>query len=135
MSDDPSVGRPLIEIDMEKLKALMSLDPKKEVAAAIMGCSVDTLERRIKESYNQTFTEFKTEHLAPTEMKLAQAALKEALEKGNTQMLIFCLKHFNGWSEKDGAKVQVNVQNNLNQNVEINKIDLEDRIKQIKGEK
>jgi len=127
-------GRPLIEIDMDRLAALMALDPKREVAASIMGCSIDTMERRIKEAYGQTYSEFKTQHLAPTEMKLAQKALKEAMG-GNSQLLIFCLKHYNGWSDRgDSAGVQVNVQNNVNQNVNIEPLDLAERIKQIKGE-
>ena len=135
MSSDESNpnGRPLIKIDMDKLKALMGLDPKREVAASIMGCSVDTLERRIKEAYDQTYNEFKTQHLAPTGMKLAQKALSEAMS-GNSQLLIFCLKHYNGWSDRgDGAGVQVNVQNNVNQNVNIDPLDLAERIKQIKS--
>jgi AraC-like DNA-binding protein len=131
----PKMGRPLgsiIEIDMEKLASLMRLDPKREDAAAQMGCSVDTIERRIKETTGLTYNEFKEYHMAGVRLSLRQKAIKMAQE-GDTTMLIKCLNHFDGWSDK-GAGVQVNVQNNVNQNVTIEPVDLEDRIKQIKGE-
>lgn len=132
MTDDtPSIGRPLIELDMEKLEALMRLDPRREDAAKIMGCSVDTLERRIKEYASQTYLEFKNTHQADIRMSLSQLALKKALD-GDNQMLNICLKHYCGWSEK--PDVQVNVQNNIEQNVSVEKFDLDDRIKQLKGE-
>lgn len=129
-SDSSPKGRPLIEIDMEKLKLLMRLDPRREDAAAQMGCSVDTVERRIKEATGLTYNEFKDLHLAPTRLSLVQKALKLA-EAGDVTALFKCLNHFCNWSDKGGG-VQVNVQNNVS--VAIDAVDLEDRIKQIKGE-
>jgi hypothetical protein len=133
LSDDqPVMGRPLIEIDMDKLAKLMQFDPTREDAAYQMGCSVDTIERRIKEKTGLTYNEFKEQSMAGVRVKLTQQALKMAFD-GDTVMLNRCLNHFNGWSEK-GAGVQVNVQNNVSQNVNIEVTDLEERIKQIKGD-
>lgn len=138
MSDDAPTkgqgGRPLIELDMEQLKALMRFKPTKEDAAAVMRCSEDTIERRIKEAYGQTFMEFQEEHKAPVKMKLRQLALEKAL-KGDDYWLTKCNEEF-GWFGKnnEGPGVQVNVQNNVSQNVSVDGVDLEDRIKQIKGE-
>jgi AraC-like DNA-binding protein len=134
LSDEsPPLGRPLIEIDMEKLKSLMQLSPNREEAASVMGCSVDTLERRIKESAGLTFSEFKEMHFAPTKMSLKQLALKLAKE-GNETMLMYLLRATTDWTDRGQSQVQVNVQNNVNQSVTIEAVDLEDRIKQIKGE-
>jgi AraC-like DNA-binding protein len=132
LSDEPSQGgRPLIQIDMGKLVKLMALDPRREDAAAQMGCSVDTVERRIKEETGLTYNEFKDLHMAPTRLNLVQKALKMAND-GDTTMLRAALKQFCGWSEKADSNVQVNVQNNLN--VTVQAVDLEDRVKQLKGE-
>jgi AraC-like DNA-binding protein len=134
MSDERTpLGRPLIEIDMEKLKSLMQLSPNREEAASVMGCSVDTLERRIKESAGLTFSEFKEMHFAPTKMSLKQLALKLAKE-GNETMLMYLLRATTDWTDRGQSQVQVNLQNNISQSVTIAPVDLEDRIKQIKGE-
>ena len=134
MSDEQTTqGRPLIEIDMEKLKSLMQLSPNREEAAAVMGCSVDTVERRIKESTGLTFNEFKEIHFTPTKMSLKQLALKLAKE-GNETMLLYLLRATTDWTDRGGPPgVQVNVQTNV-QNVVVEAVDLESRIKQIKGE-
>ena len=135
MSDDkPTKGRPLIEIDMEQLKALMRFKPTREDAAAVMRCSEDTIERRIKEAYGQTYMEFQEQHKAPVKMKLRQLALDKAL-RGDDYWLTKCNEEF-GWFNKknEPGGVQVNVQNNVSQSVTVEAVDLEDRIKQIKGE-
>jgi hypothetical protein len=133
LSDDanPQLGRPLIDIDMDKLKSLMQLSPNREEAASVMGCSVDTIERRIKENTGLTFSEFKEIHFAPTKMSLKQLALKLAID-GNETMLMYLLRATTDWTDKGGSQVQVNLQNNVSVNIEA--MDLEDRIKQIKGE-
>lgn len=139
MSDEtpPKMGRPvgsIIEIDMDKLQALMQLSPSREEAASVMGCSVDTIERRIKENTNLTFNEFKEMHFVPTKMSLKQLALKLAKD-GNETMLMYLLRATTDWTDRaQSGGVQVNVQNNVSQNVVIDAVDLEDRIKQIKGE-
>jgi hypothetical protein len=38
------------------------------------------------------------------------------------------------WTDRGQSQVQVNLQNNISQSVTIAPVDLEDRIKQIKGE-
>jgi DNA-binding transcriptional MocR family regulator len=134
LSDEQTpLGRPLIEIDMDKLKALMQLDPKRETAASIMGCSVDTIERRIRESEDLTYMEFKEKYFAKTIMSIKQLAHKLAAE-GNEKMITRVLEEAGEWSGKGQGQVQVNVQNNVQNSITIDAVDLEDRIKQIKGE-
>lgn len=133
MSDEPKpLGRPLIAIDMEKLAKLMQFDPKREDVAHFMECSIDTIERRIKEETGLTYLEFKDKNMAGVRQRLTQQALKMAMD-GDVVMLNRCLNHFVGWSDK-GSGVQVNVQNNIDQSVTVERIDLEDRIRQIRGE-
>jgi len=118
---------------MEKLKALMQLDPKKETAAAIMGCSPDTIERRIREIEDLTYNEFKAKYVAKTILSIKQLAHKLAAE-GNEKMITRVLEEAGEWSGKGQSGVQVNVQNNVQNSITIDAVDLEDRIKQIKGE-
>jgi AraC-like DNA-binding protein len=80
---------------MEQLKALMRFKPTKADAAAVMKCSEDTLERRIRETFNQTYIEFQEQHKAPVKIKLRQLALDKAL-KGDDYWLTKCNEEF-GW--------------------------------------
>ena len=118
---------------MEQLKALMRFKPTREDAAAVMKCSEDTIERRIKEAFGQTYMEFQEQHKAPVKMKLRQLALDKAL-KGDDYWLTKCNEEFGWFSKKGDGQVQVNVQNNVNQSVTVEAFDLEDRIKQLKGD-
>src|SRR5687767_13888441 len=112
MSDESSTGgRPLIEIDMARLQKLMQLDPRKEVAAGVMGCSPDTLERRIREAENLTYNEFKAKYFANTIMSVKKKATELALD-GNERMITRVLEESGEWSSK-GQGVQVNVQTNV----------------------
>ncbi len=132
MSDEENRGRPLIVINMEQLKALMRFKPTREDAAAVMKCSEDTIERRIRETFDQTYMEFQEQHKAPVKMKLRQMALDKAL-KGDDYWLTKCNEEFGWFTKKGDGGVQVNVQNNVSQNVSVEKVELEDRIKLIRG--
>ncbi len=132
MSDEENRGRPLIVINMEQLKDLMRFKPTREDAAAVMTCSEDTIERRIRETFDQTYMEFQEQHKAPVKMKLRQMALDKAL-KGDDYWLTKCNEEFGWFTKKGDGGVQVNVQNNVSQNVSVEKVELEDRIKLIRG--
>jgi hypothetical protein len=134
LSDDANPpGRPLIEIDMDKLKKLMKLDPRREMAASIMGCSADTIERRIKETEGLTYNEFKEKYFAQTILSVKRKAVDLALD-GSEKMIERVLMEAGEWSRRGDGQVQVNVQNNVSQNVTVEAVDIEDRIKQILGE-
>lgn len=132
MSDVPDKGgRPFVVVDMAKLEALMRLGPKKDDAAAIMGCSADTLERRIAEHAGLTYSEFKEKHFAPTKMSFIQKAITKA-QNGDNKMLELCLEELCDW-KKGNNKVQVNLQNNISQEIKVEDFDLEARIKQLEN--
>lgn len=134
MSDDAKpLGRPEIDVDMDQLKALMRFKPTRDEAAAIMKCSGDTIERRIKEDSGQTYREFQEQHMTSVKIKLRQMAIDKAL-KGDDYWLAKCNEEFGWFGKRGDSPVQVNVQTNVSNTVNIEPMDLEDRIKQIKGE-
>lgn len=127
------MARPPMEIDMEKLEAFMRLMPTLEDTAAYFKCSADTIERRIREHSDLTFREFREQHMVHTRMKLIRTALQEA-DSGNSTMLIFCLKNLCAWSDKRPGEDDHTV--NLKGEIEVGvkRIDIAERVKQLKGE-
>lgn len=122
------VGAPVVEIDMVKLGAFCRMKPTAVDCAAFFDCSVDTIERRIKEATGLTFSEFRSKHLVKTKYSLIQSAIQKA-QAGDNQMIQYCLNNLSDWSNKNSGDVNVNVQNN----VAVCQIDIEERIAQLKG--
>lgn len=109
-ADLPKGGRPAKGIDLEQLKNLMRMRPTLEDTAAFFGVSERTITRLITKHFNTGFVEFQRQFLMPTRYDLVRRALVEAMKTPvNTQMLIFCLKNLNGWSEKTTAEIQAEV--------------------------
>lgn len=88
-----------VDIDPDKLDALMRLKPSLDDTAAFFKCSDKTIERYIKAHYDLTFVEFRLQRMVHTRHSLIRKALEKALGGDNT-MLIFCLKNLCGWSDK-----------------------------------
>jgi hypothetical protein len=134
------MSRPPVEIDMDQLKAMMRFKPTAADCAAFFKCSVDTIERRIKE-YTITpeipeglsFAEFRDQNMVRTRMNLVQTALKKA-DKGDNVMLIFCLKNLCGWRDKqvDESDVVINNVNGMSDDVLDAKIN--EKLKKTAGE-
>lgn len=122
------MGRPPKEINMEQMKQLLRLRASKEDVAAFFECSPDTIERRIKEHCDLSFTELRDEQMVHTKVFLIQKALDMA-KKGNAVMTIFCLKNLCGWSNGPEIAIQNNVQAIATNNEA--KIQIEERIKQL----
>lgn len=91
-------GKPL-EIDDQKLKALMRLKPSLPDCAAFFECSERSIERYIETNYKQKFTEFREAYMVHTRLAIVRKAIDKA-EKGDNVMLIFCLKNLCGWKDK-----------------------------------
>ena len=81
------MGRPLLDIDEEKVHELAKLHCTYEEIAAVMGCSTDTLSRRFADYIEKGREEGKT--------SLRRAQFKKALE-GNPTMLIWLSKQYLG---------------------------------------
>ncbi len=91
------MGRIPKSIDWKLLEKLCALRLDLVDCAELMGGHDKTLHVKIKEKYNQTFTEYRNQKLAVTRRSLVTEALNQALRKNNTAMLIFCLKNLCGW--------------------------------------
>lgn len=134
MSDN---GRPKIDIDMQQLSGLMRMKPTAEDCAAFFKCSVDTIERRIKEHTvsdefpeGMTFAEFRDQNMVHTRFQLIRTAIKKS-EHSDT-MHIFCLKNLCNWGDKRPGEDDKVV--TLQGEIKVAKVDLIDRVKQLKGE-
>jgi AraC-like DNA-binding protein len=123
------LGRPEFKIDMVQLAALCRMKPTAEDCAAFFKCSVDTIERRIKEATELTFLEYREQYLVHGRFDLIRLAVQKASE-GDNDMIKFCLKNLSGWSEK-GEALAVNVTNTLE--LKVQEADLSERIELIKG--
>jgi AraC-like DNA-binding protein len=91
MSNDKP-GRRQYIIDLIELKNLMTFYPTLEETASWFQCSPDTIERRIKEEFSQTFATFRKLHSGKTRLLLKRKAISKALEEDNEKFLIYCLR-------------------------------------------
>jgi hypothetical protein len=96
------MGRPPTPIDEEKLAVLCRLRPSLKDVCYYFDCSEDAIERYIRKHHNMTFAEYRHKQMTHTRVMLVTKAIGMA-EKGNTAMLIFCLKNLCGWSDRPEA--------------------------------
>ncbi len=115
-------------IDLEQLGALCRLKPTLADCAAFFKCSEDTIERRIRDQYKCTFSEFRDMFMVHSRFDLIRMALKKA-EKSDT-ILIFCLKNLCGWGDRADEKANVNVQ--INNQPQLSEMEIAERIEQLK---
>ena len=106
-------GRPKVELNYDKLDALLQFKISKSFCADYLGVSEDTIDRRIREDHGKTFSEYHDLKLARTGLKLQQKAIESALA-GNTTLMIFCLKNICKWSDSndnqvDIGKIEINI--------------------------
>lgn len=111
-------GRKKNEINWEILNALVQFKVTKGFCADYLDISEDTIERRIKENFDMTFTEYNKLKMSKTGYKLQQKAISMALD-GNTVMMIFALKNLANWTDKN------EVETNASININIDKQDIE----------
>lgn len=88
--------------DWDKFDSILQFGPTRQMCADIMGCSIDTIKRRVKDKHDITFEEYLSKMFAPTRLKLQQKALHMALH-GDRVMLIFSLKNKCGWKDQPDA--------------------------------
>jgi hypothetical protein len=99
------MGAPVKHVDLDQLKTLMRLHPRLQDTAAFFEVSPDTIESRIKEHFGGiTYSEFREQNMVHTRFSIIRKAISEA-ERGNTAMLIFCLKNLCGWRDRYEADV------------------------------
>lgn len=102
-----------IELNYDKLDALLQFKVPLRFVAEYLEVSVDTVQRRIKEDKGMTFEDYAALKLQRTAVKLQQKAIEMALG-GNTTMMIFSLKNLANWADKlettiDQKTIQINI--------------------------
>ena len=90
-------GRPKVNIDFKELEKLCHIQCSEQEVADWFHCSVDTIERRLKEKYNTTFAEFFEKHRVGGKIALRRNMFKMA-EK-HPSMAIFLAKNWLGMKE------------------------------------
>lgn len=94
-------GRPKIALDLEKVEELARICDSKEDIARILGVSMDTLNRREKESADFADAIKRGQSRA---MEFVCGKLHEAIGEGNVTAMIFYLK-CHGWRETNRTEL------------------------------
>ena len=90
----PRTGRPKITIDYKELEKLCGIQCTEQEIADWFHCSIDTVERRIKEQFNITFAEYFTRHRVGGKIALRRNMFK--LSAQHPSMAIFMAKNWLG---------------------------------------
>lgn len=93
------MGRPVKEVDLDKLAILCEYPMINNDIAALMDLSVDTIERAVRKEYNLTFAEYKDQRQSHLRKTLLAKQI-EVAKNGNVAMLIWLGKQYLGQSEK-----------------------------------
>ncbi len=90
-----------IKIDWVLVHDLCSIGCTQKEVCAVLKISHDTLTRRCKEEYDQTFAEYHMEYVDSTfKVSLRRAMHRAAITNGNPPLLIFLAKNYLGMSDK-----------------------------------
>lgn len=92
-------GRPKAEIDQEEFESLCKLQCTKEEICSWFNITDKTLDRWIKEVYNNSFSDVFKQKRGTGRVSLRRAQMQAALA-GNTSMLIFLGKNYLGQTDK-----------------------------------
>ncbi len=92
-------GRPRVNINWDELNKLCALQCTAVEIAYFFDCSVDTIERRIKDHDGVTFAEYFKKHSSEGKISLRRAQYSKAME-GNVPMLIWLGKQILGQKDK-----------------------------------
>ena len=95
---------PKIELNYDKLDALLQFKVSCKFCADYLSVSEDTIQRRIKEDHQMTFNEYHGLKMQRTAVKLQQKAIEQALA-GNATLMIFSLKNLAGWADKTETEI------------------------------
>lgn len=102
------MGRPILEIDWETFQKLLEYQASLEEVAAWFKMSPDTVETRVKEKFNRTFSEVSKEFRGVGKLSLRRKQFQEAM-KGNTKLLIWLGKQY--LEQRDKREDTVNITN------------------------
>jgi hypothetical protein len=89
----------------QKFDGMLLADPSKRFCADYLGVSEDTIERRIKDRFGMTFTEYKALKFDFTVWQIKQAVVNKAMT-GNIEAAKYVLSNKSDWIEKRELSVE-----------------------------
>ena len=92
------MGRPKIEIDWKVFDSYCALQCTLREISAVLGCSEDTIERRVREAHNMSFAEYFARKRVAGLMSFRRSGWE--LAKRNPAVWIFCAKNWLGMTDK-----------------------------------
>jgi hypothetical protein len=95
----PEGGRPRKELDLDTLRNMVRIQCTAEECAGVFECSVDTLDRRLKEEGYGGFADFYKRYGDEGKASLRRAQWKAA-QDGNPTMLVWLGKQMLGQRDK-----------------------------------
>jgi hypothetical protein len=93
------MGRPPIDINWEEMDKLLAIQATKDEIAGWFKCSPDTIENKIRDKFQLTFSEYRDQKGAPGKISLRRKQYQTAMS-GNVAMQIFLGKNWLGQSDK-----------------------------------
>jgi len=92
------MGRPKIEIDWKVFDSYCALQCTLREIACVLGCSEDTIERRVREEHGMSFAEYFNKKRVAGLMSFRRSGWE--LAKRNPAVWIFCAKNWLGMADK-----------------------------------
>jgi hypothetical protein len=112
------------EMSWQALDALCQYSPTLKYCAEYLAVSEDTIEKRIRDEFDCTFSEYREMKAQKVVLKLKEKAVKMALD-GNPMMIKYVLGNLSDWREKvesnvtsNGGSVKIQIVKDENQIVE-----------------
>lgn len=93
------MGRPPIEINKEMFEKLCSIQCTEEEIAGVFDCSIDTINRWCKKTYDATFADIYKKKSASGKMSLRRWQFDTA-KRGNATMQIWLGRQYLGQTDK-----------------------------------
>ena len=106
-------GRPRIEIEWKEFDKLCGLQCSEQEIADWFGCSVDTIERRVREQRKSTFAEYFAKHRATGKIAVRRNLFRLSEKQGH--VAIFLAKNLLGMTDRqeitgaDGAPLTTKI--------------------------
>lgn len=97
-TNNPKMGRPKIDIDVDQFEKLCNIQCTKEEIAGWFNCSEDTIENFCKKVYKTSFSVVFKSHSGKGKVSLRRNQFK--LSETNVTMAIFLGKQYLGQSDK-----------------------------------
>lgn len=104
---DKPVGRPKKEMDWKLFDSILQFGAKLIDCSEVCEMSEDTIQRKVKEEFDCTFSEYRDKKMSRMRMKLMQKQYDVAMS-GNVQMLVHLGKQYLGQSDKQEIEQTVN---------------------------